>query len=254
MDRGALLQMSAAVIATAITVACSSGVSPKAASHPQSAVDVQHGGTNQKVVALTFDAGYDPTYTAQILDLLKQQNVKATFAVTGILAERNPDLVQRMVTEGHALINHSYHHWHFVHTQVFPGQDGLTQAQRLDELDKTDGLIQQDSGASAKPYFRPPYGDYDSSVNADVAADGYYYNVLWDIESLGWQSKPPDQITPDVLKQAHPGAIILMHLGVVQDWVALPNIIDGLRQLGYGFTTVSEMIQACETKSATGCW
>ncbi len=191
---------------------------------------------------MTFDAGYDSTYTDQILDLLKKNGIKATFAVTGILAERNPELVRQMVNEGHALMNHSYHHWHFVHTMVFPGTYGLNQAQRWDELDKTDALVQRAAGVSTKPYFRPPYGDYNESVNADVAADGYRYNVLWSVDSRGWQFIPPDQIISNVLAETQPGAIMLFHLGVVQDEVALPAIIDGLRKMRYGFATVPELI------------
>jgi len=204
------------------------------------------------VVALTFDAGYPGpdgnatrAYSAQALDTLKAKGVKASIAMTGVFAETYPDLLLRMVNEGHVLMNHTYNHWHFVHGHdLSPSQEGLTQAQRWDELDKTEALVKKITGVSMKPYFRPPYGDYDDSVNADVYADGYRYNVLWGVDSRGWQSAPPDQIIPSVLAQAQPGAIILFHLGVVQDAVALPAIIDGLRSMGYGFVTVPEMIAA----------
>jgi peptidoglycan/xylan/chitin deacetylase (PgdA/CDA1 family) len=234
-----------ALVAGAFTLAaCAHRASSVPTPTQQTAQEIGSGNPHQRVVALTFDAGYESVYTDQVLDILKEKGVKASIAMTGVFAERYPDLLLRMVNEGHVLMNHSYHHWHFVHTVVFPGTQGLTQAQRWDELDKTEAIVKNIAGVSTKPYFRPPYGDYNDSVNADVYADGYRYNVLWSIDSRGWQSVPPDQIIPNVLSRARPGAIILFHLGVVQDAVALPAIIVGLRGKGFGFVTVPELIAA----------
>lgn len=219
------------------------GCSGSAASNPpgpRSAQVIQHSDPNRIVVALTYDAGYDEgAYTDQILDILKSKGVKASFGITGHWAEVNPALLRRIVKEGHQLFNHSYHHWSF--TGQSAQNPPLTQAQLWDELDKTEAIIKGLTGASTKPYFRPPYGDYNDAVNAAAYARGYRYNVLWSASSLGWQGGLVDVIVQRVLSEVRPGAIIAFHLGVALDAYALPAIIDDLRSRGYGFVTVAEM-------------
>jgi peptidoglycan/xylan/chitin deacetylase (PgdA/CDA1 family) len=207
------------------------------------ATEIDHGDPNGiAVVALTFDTSNDPGGTAQILDTLKAKGVKATFAVTGRWAELNPGLMRRVVNEGHSLINHSYHHWSFTgasHNQ------GLTQAVRWNELDTTEAMVQKLTGATTKPYFRPPFGDDDASVQTDVYARGYTYDIRWNVDSLGWQGLAVQAIVDRCLSLAKPGAIYLFHVGIPsQDYAALPAIIDGLRSMGYSFVTVPEMISS----------
>jgi len=205
---------------------------------------INRGNPNQRAVALTFDVGYDREYAQQIVDTLNAKGVKGNFGMTGVFAQYYPDLLLNIVNGGHQLINHSYHHWHFTYGNPIPGGGllYLSQAARWDEVDKTDELIKRLTGVSSKPYFRPPYGDYNDSVNADVYDRGYRYNVLWGVDSLGWQpTVTSDQIVSRVLSQAAPGAIILFHIGQ-NDSDALSAIIDGLRGMGYGFVTVPELI------------
>jgi peptidoglycan/xylan/chitin deacetylase (PgdA/CDA1 family) len=127
--------------------------------------------TTQPVIALTFDAGSDRGYAATILDTLANKEVKVSFGLTGVWASQNPDLVQRMAREGHHLVNHSWDHSSFTGTST--GQPPLTSAERADQLKRTEDLIRSQAGVDLKPYFRPPYGDYDDSVLADLAANGY---------------------------------------------------------------------------------
>jgi peptidoglycan/xylan/chitin deacetylase (PgdA/CDA1 family) len=202
-----------------------------------SATVVQRLGTTQAVVALTFDAGADVGYAAQILDTLQRNGVKATFGLTGQWADAHPDLLQRMVAEGHALINHTLTHRSF--TGRSTGTAPLSYTYRANELWKTEQLIGQLAGTSSKPYFRPPYGDYDTSVLRDVYSRGYTYNVLWSCDSLGWQGLSQAQILQRVLANLTPGAIYLFHVGSgSQDGPALQSIIDALRARGYGFGTI----------------
>ena len=197
--------------------------------------------TNQPVIALTFDAGSDRGYAANILDTLANKGVKASFGMTGTWASRNADLVQRIVREGHQLLNHTYDHKSFTGTSTHTPP--LTAAQRADQLKRTADLIRSQTGVEIKPYFRPPYGDYDNSVLADLAANGYRYNVLWTVDSLGWKRAPVTEITKRVLDGAAPGAIILMHVGEQsQDGPALPGIIDQLRTRGYRFATPRDFV------------
>ena len=97
------------------------------------------------------------------------------------------------------------------------------------------------AGASTKPYFRPPYGDYDASVLADVYTRGYKYNVMWSTDSLGWKGYTKQQILQRVLDGLKPGAVYLFHVGSEsQDGPALQSIISELRKRGYGFVTINK--------------
>lgn len=202
---------------------------------------IRNGNTSRSTVAFSFDAGSDAGYAAQILDTLKGNGIRASFGMTGKWAEQNPDLLRRIVNEGHELINHTYDHASF--TGGSTGQPALTQAERWDELDLTESIVQQIAGATTKPYFRPPYGDYDDSVNADVGARGYAYNVMWTVDSQGWKGLPAVDITQRCTSLAEPGAVYVFHVGSAsQDGTALQGIIDGLRAAGYELGSVSAVL------------
>jgi peptidoglycan/xylan/chitin deacetylase (PgdA/CDA1 family) len=203
---------------------------------------IRYGDTSSKTVAFTFDAGSDAGYTAMILDVLKANGLKVSFGMTGKWAETYPDLLQRIVDEGHTLINHSYDHKSFTGNST--GTPPLTQAERWEQLDRTEEIVQELTGATTKPYFRPPYGDYDDSVNADVGARGYEYNVMWAVDSRGWTGIPAGEITARCLQLAEPGAIYVFHVGAAsQDGPALQSIIDGLRASGYEITDLPGVLE-----------
>ena len=199
---------------------------------------LRRGDPATNAVVLTFDAGSDTGFATQILDTLEAEHITAAFGITGQWADRNPGLIRRIVAEGHQLINHSYDHASFtgLSTRNLP----LSQQQRWAEVDRTEEIVQQIAGASTKPYFRPPYGDYDDSVNADVFARGYTYNVMWTVDSQGWNGLSADEIVQRCLSQAQAGAIYIFHVGSAsQDAAALQRVIDGLRATGYGFVPLS---------------
>ncbi|MCO5175965.1 MAG: polysaccharide deacetylase family protein [Thermomicrobiales bacterium] len=191
--------------------------------------------TDQKLMALTFDAGSDTGYTAQILDTLKSKGVKATFGMTGLWAQANPALLQRIVNEGHQLINHSWDH---------PSFPSLTTAQRESQLSSTENLVHDLTGVWMKPYFRPPYGEYDTATLRDIAANDYTVNVMWTTDTLGWNGATVSQINTRVLNDARPGGVVLMHVGAAsQDAAALPGMIDQLRARGYEFQRASDFLE-----------
>jgi peptidoglycan/xylan/chitin deacetylase (PgdA/CDA1 family) len=210
---------------------------------PQGAARVvDRGSADRKFVALTFDAGADAGFTSQILDTLKVEGVSASFGITGRWAEQNPALLRRIVQDGHRLINHTYDHSSF--TGLSTGQPPQTREQRWAQLDRTRDIVLGLTGVDIRPYFRPPYGDYDASVNADVFARGYTVNVMWTVDSLGWNGLPADQIVARCLERATPGAIYIFHVGSAsQDAMALPAIIDGLRSRGYGMGSVPQLLE-----------
>jgi peptidoglycan/xylan/chitin deacetylase (PgdA/CDA1 family) len=207
------------------------------------AIVVRQGDTTRPVVAITIDAGSDTGHATEMLDTLAAYGVRATFGMTGRWAEANPGLVRRMAVEGHQLVNHSYDHPSF--TGRSTGTAPLTTAQRLDQLARADAAIRAAGGGTTKPWFRPPYGDVDDSVLADVGSAGYRYALMWTVDSLGWKGDGADQIVARCLDRAAPGAIYLFHVGSASaDHAALPRIIDGLRQRGYSFATAATVTAA----------
>jgi len=193
-------------------------------------------------VLLTFDAGADRGFAPQILDTLAAAQVTATFGVTGLWAQQNPDLVRRMVAEGHVIINHTYDHRSF--TGVSTHKPGLAPQERLDEIQHADAVLSQIAGRPIKPWFRFPYGDgnNDPVARAEVLQAGYPYVLGWTVDSLGWQGLPAAAIAQRCLSRAAPGAIYLFHVGSrSQDAVALPGIIDALKAQGYGFETAAAL-------------
>jgi peptidoglycan/xylan/chitin deacetylase (PgdA/CDA1 family) len=207
---------------------------------PGVSVDVRRGPTECNAVSLSFDAGADRGYAEQILDTLRDERVPVSFGMTGLWAQQNPDLVQRMVEEGHELINHTWDHRSF--TGYSAGRP-MGVAERRLELDRTEELLVGMTGKSTRPLFRPPYGDLDAGVLKDVADDGYDYTIMWTVDSFGWNHLPAPGIIERCLSRAEPGAIILFHVGIEsQDALALPTIIAGLRERGYQLVTVTDLL------------
>lgn len=190
--------------------------------------------TSEKVVALSFDAGSDRGYGAEILDTLAAHDIKASFGMTGTWAESNPDLLRRIVDEGHALINHTYDH---------PHMETLKTAQRLDQLARAEEIIHENTGADMRPYFRPPYGSYNNQVLIDVASAGYRYSVMWTVDCLGWKGLPPAEVVARCEGSLQPGAILLMHVGAAStDYAALEDIIAAIDRGGYRYATIPELL------------
>jgi peptidoglycan/xylan/chitin deacetylase (PgdA/CDA1 family) len=190
-------------------------------------------------VALTFDAGADRGYAEDILNILQEQHVLASFGITGVWARAHPDLVRRLAIDGHLVINHTLDHRSF--TGVSDKLGSLSAARRRAELDDADAIIAPLLGHSTKPWYRLPYGDDDAQVAADVAPDGYVRKVGWTVDSLGWRALPSAEIVARCLRLATPGAVYVFHVGrASQDAIALPQIIAGIRDKGLGFRRVDQ--------------
>jgi len=188
-------------------------------------------------VALTFDAGADRGYAEDILDVLADEHVVASFGITGNWAKANPDLVRRMATDGHVVFNHTLDHRSF--TGVSDALGGLSAAGRRAELDDADSIIAPLIGHSTRPFYRLPYGDDDARVAGDVQADGYTRKIGWSVDSLGWRSLQSLDIVVRCVKLAAPGAVYVFHVGrASQDAIALPQVIHMLREKGYEFRRI----------------
>ena len=193
------------------------------------------------LVALTFDAGADRGYAEDILDYLRDQQLVATFGVTGRWAEASPDLVQRMAGEGHMVINHTYDHRSF--TGASDKLGGLAADSRRAELEQADAVLSPLIGHSPQPWWRLPYGDDDARVDTNVAPTGYTVKVGWTVDSLGWHGLAAPDILARCVRLATPNGIYIMHVGrESQDNFALPAVVDALRQQGYGFVSVAALL------------
>ncbi|MEI2618402.1 MAG: polysaccharide deacetylase family protein [Thermomicrobiales bacterium] len=228
-----LARLALALLLAIITIGPALTVAPQNVAAAE-VLTVRKFDTTEKVMALTFDAGSDTGYAKQILDTLASKDVKASFGMTGVWAQANPDLVRRMVNDGHQLINHSWDHPHFPQ---------ISSAERASQLSRTEDLVHSQTGVWMKPYFRPPYGEYNQSTLNDLAANGYTVSVMWTTDTMGWNGATSSQIVQKTLDQATPGGIVLMHVGAAsQDAAALPAMIDQLRARGYRFQTVRDFI------------
>jgi peptidoglycan/xylan/chitin deacetylase (PgdA/CDA1 family) len=202
---------------------------------------VRHGSTTRPIVALTFDAGSDVGATSRILDLLAARDVTATFGLTGCWVDQNPALARRIVAEGHGVINHTQDHRSF--TGYSTDTSPLTRAERIAELQEAEEAIRSATGADPRPWFRPPYGDYDDSVLVDVASEGYGYVIMWSVDSLGWKGLPPDEVAARVIAALDRGAIVLMHVGAAStDVDALPAILDAVAQRDLEPVTIADLV------------
>ncbi|RXJ02056.1 polysaccharide deacetylase family protein [Anaerobacillus alkaliphilus] len=189
-------------------------------------------------IALTFDDGPDPRFTEQVLDILAENNVPATFFVMGSRAIAYPEIVQRMVSDGHIIGNHTYFHPNLVK------EGDLATLER--EVNRTEDTLNDIIGYRTK-LFRAPYGFLYNELVEKIAELNYSI-IVWSVDSLDWQEDPPTVIAQNVLDNVQPGAIILMHDG--GDWDAdrtntiesLREIIPSLKQQGYEFVTVPTLL------------
>ncbi len=206
---------------------------------------VERGDSGRLEVAFTFDAGEGRGYTEEILDLLAEYGVVGSFGVTGEWAEANPDLMQRIVSEGHQLINHTWDHRSF--TGVSTGLEPLTQEERREQIDRTERAIADTAdGYQSSPFFRFPYGDYDLAALELLGEMGFAYTMSWSCDTLAWMGDSADVIVERCgtsSDKGGPGGILLMHVAQEADWNALEPLILDYLEAGYEFVTIEQVIQ-----------
>lgn len=194
-------------------------------------------------IALTFDDAPDTRYTPQVLDILKKHNVKATFFVIGKLAEKHPDMVKRIVREGHVLGNHTYNH-----AQL----KKLPMDKFIEDIEKSEAALSPLAGYTPR-LIRPPYGAVTDDELAWLKEEGYL-TVNWNIDPEDWRGVSGEQVLKRSMEGAKPGAIILMHCatgpdGSLQGTIdALPELISGLRAKGYELVTLPQLLETNKGK------
>ena len=193
------------------------------------------GDTSEKVLYLTFDAGYENGCTAQILDTLKKHNVKAAFFLVGNYIQRNADLVRRMVQEGHTVGNHTMHH---------PDMSKLSDFNAFSrELSDLAELYEQTVGQPMPRYYRPPQGIY-SEENLKMAQQLGYRTVFWSLAYVDWNNDAQpsrEQALSKLLPRTHPGAVVLLHSTSKTNAEILDELLTKWEEAGYRFGTVEEL-------------
>ncbi len=193
------------------------------------------GCSDTKRVALTFDDGPDSKYTTAILDVLAEYDVPGTFYYLGENMVSYPEITKRTVEDGHELGNHSWSH---------PNLKNITEKEVKEEVFNTHEIIKELTGVKAET-FRPPFGAINKELVSILSEEGYK-TVNWSIDTWDWWNKDSDKILINVLRDLHPGAIILMHSsgGGSRDFTveALSEIIHNLKLRGYDFVTVSDIL------------
>jgi polysaccharide deacetylase family sporulation protein PdaB len=193
------------------------------------------GSRYKKQVALTFDDGPDNNYTLQILDILKKEHVKATFFVVGTMAKRYPSVLKRIDQEGHIVSNHSWNH---------PVLTKLPEAGVMKQIEDTNNVVKNAIGKTPL-LIRPPYGALNKKLAKSIGNKGYKL-IYWDVDTLDWNNQTPEKILGTVKKDLKTGSIILQHSAgsksIQATVTALPNIIHYLRNQGYEFVTIDDML------------
>ncbi len=192
------------------------------------------GSPDQKVVYLTFDEGYENGYTARILDTLKDNDVKAAFFVTGHYLETQPELVKRMVDEGHIVGNH---------TDTHPSLPEVSDESIKKELQVVEQKFEEITGRSGMKYLRPPKGEYSERTLALTHRLGYH-NIFWSMAMVDWIPMPggPQESYQSVMDNLHNGALMLLHAVSKDNTEAMDRILKDIKAQGYTFGTLDDLV------------
>lgn len=191
------------------------------------------GNTNEKVMYLTFDEGYENGHTAKILDVLKKTSTPAAFFVTGPYIENEPELIKRMVEEGHIVGNHTVNH---------PSMPDLSEEEITNELSELNESFFKLTNQNMK-FMRPPMGEFSEKTLATIQKNGYK-TVFWSIAYADWDTnnqKGADYAVEQVTKQFHNGAVILLHAVSEDNADALEQIINTAKNRGYTFKSLEDL-------------
>ena len=193
------------------------------------------GNTEEKVLYLTFDAGYENGCTEKILDTLKKHNAPAAFFLVGNYIEKNPDLVRRMVAEGHTVGNHTMHH-----PDMSKKTDGESFRKELTDLE---ALYTQVTGQPLSKFYRPPQGLYSRENLTQAKALGYT-TVFWSLAYADWNNNAQptrEQALEKLLPRVHNGAIVLLHSTSQRNAEVLDEVLTRWEDMGYRFASLAEL-------------
>lgn len=193
--------------------------------------------TDDKVIYLTFDCGYENGNLPAILDALKKHNAVGTFFVVGNFLETSPDLTKRMVEEGHIVGNHTYHH---------PDMSQISSQEAFEkELKDVEDLFQEITGETMSNFYRPPQGKY-STDNLQMAKDLGYRTFFWSLAYVDWlqDQQPSSQEAFDkLLTRIHPGAVVLLHSTSSTNAEIMDELLTKWEEMGYHFAPLTQLAE-----------
>ena len=193
--------------------------------------------TDEKVIYLTFDAGYENGNTPAILKALKKHNAKGTFFVVGNFLETSPELVKQMVVEGHTVGNHTGHH---------PEMSKISDVAAFEkELKDVETRYQEITGEELTRFYRPPQGKYNTQ-NLQMASNLGYKTFFWSLAYVDWiqDQQPTKEAAFDkLLKRIHPGAVVLLHSTSSTNAQILDELLTKWEEMGYHFAPLSELAE-----------
>lgn len=193
------------------------------------------GDTEEKVLYLTFDAGYENGFTGKILDVLRKHRVPTAFFLVGNYLQKNPDLVRRMAAEGHTVGNHTMHH---------PDMSALADPGAFArELQGLEELYREITGEALPKFYRPPQGLY-SAENLETARELGYHTVFWSLAYADWDNAAqpsPEEAFRKLLPRTHNGAVVLLHATSKTNAEILDALLTRWKEMGYRFATLEEL-------------
>ena len=199
--------------------------------------------TDEKVLYLTFDCGYENRNTVPILDALKKHKAPAAFFVVGSFISSNPELIKRMYEDGHIVGNHTYHH---------PDMSTISTKEAFEkELGDVEKLYQDITGEAMTRYYRPPQGKY-STENLKMAKDMGYHTFFWSLAYVDWyQDKQPshEEAFDKLLGRIHPGAVVLLHSTSSTNGEILDELLGKWEEMGYTFRSLDDLVKKASEKS-----
>lgn len=191
--------------------------------------------TDEKVIYLTFDAGFENGNTPAILDALKKHNVPATFFVVGNYLSTSPELIKRMVNEGHTVGNHTFHH---------PDMSKMSTMESFSkEIQDVEKLYKEITGTEMTKFYRPPQGKY-SEDNLKMAKELGYKTFFWSLAYVDWyEDKQPTkgEAFDKLLGRIHPGAVVLLHSTSSTNANILDELLTKWKEMGYSFKSLDQM-------------
>ena len=193
--------------------------------------------TEDKVIYLTFDCGYENGNTGKILEALRKHNAPATFFVVGHFLESAPEMVKRMVEDGHTVGNHTYHHYDMSKIS--------DPAVFRKEMDDVRTLFQETTGTEMAMYYRPPQGKY-SETNLQMAKNLGYSTFFWSLAYVDWNvdAQPShEEAFSKLTGRIHPGAVVLLHNTSKTNGEILDELLTKWEEMGYSFGKLEELVQ-----------
>lgn len=193
--------------------------------------------SDDKFVALTFDDGPSKATTPEIMSILNENSIKATFFVLGSRVKAHPDIVLSLKKSGHEIANHSYSH------PKLPEGSASSIAKELEETNDELAKLQIEP-----KWFRPPYGSFNATVKT-VAFENDMHSILWSLDSKDWKRPSAEVLKQRILSKVESGEVILLHDIHKSTLKALPGIIDALKARGYTFVTLTEWYNKLQSRS-----